>query len=111
MRFRSYLNILRLVVIVATPLVLLLLPANFFDDGKTICLSQLLLNTECPGCGLTRACMHLIHFELEEAYAYNMMSLVIFPMLAIVWVQWFLKELRLFRRYRLAFAANAAEGK
>ena len=108
MRFRSILNICRLLFIVITPVVLLILPATFFDSGRSICLSQLLLNMECPACGMTRACMHLIHFDLEEAYAYNMMSFVVFPLLAVVWVQWFLKELRLFKRYRAAFAASEA---
>jgi hypothetical protein len=69
-----------------------LLPAGFFDDGRSLCLSQLLFQTECFACGITRGCMHLMHFEFEEAFAYNMMSFIVLPLLAVIWIQWFIKE-------------------
>lgn len=99
---RYYLTALKLGVIVLTPVVLLLLPKTFFNDGEAVCLSRLLLQTECPACGMTRACMHLIHFDFEEAYAYNMMSFVVLPLLAVVWVQWFIKEWKIFGTLRQA---------
>jgi len=92
---RFYINIVALVFIVVTPIVLLLLPADFFDHGKSICLSVLLLNKQCPACGMSRACMHLIHGGFEDAYAYNMLSFVVFPLLCIIWVQWFIKEFKM----------------
>lgn len=107
MRFRYYFTVAKLVFIVATPIVLLILPATFFDTGKSLCLSQLLFNTECYACGMSRACMHLIHFDFEEAYAYNMASFIVFPLLAIVWAQWFFKEWRMYKRYRVAFSKQA----
>ncbi len=106
MRLRYYFTLFRLFLIVAVPVVLLVLPADFFDSGQSICLSKLIFNFECYGCGMSRACMHLIHFDFEEAYAYNMLSFIVFPLLAIVWVQWFIKERKLYKRYRAAFAVN-----
>jgi hypothetical protein len=106
MKRRYYFTLARIFIIVVVPIVLLILPANFFDNGRSICLSQLLFNFECYGCGMSRACMHLIHFDFEEAYAYNMLSFIVFPLLAIVWVQWFFKEWKLYKRYRAAFAAT-----
>lgn len=106
MRFRYALTIAKLLLIIILPIVLLLLPADFFDSGRSICLSQLLFGFECPACGMTRACMHLIHLNFEDAFAYNMMSFIVLPLLAVVWIQWFLREGRLFRRYRAAFAAS-----
>jgi len=79
---------------VAIPLCLLLLPANFFDEGQTLCVSKLLTRTDCPACGLTRACMHLIHFQFEEAYAFNMFSFIAFPVLGVVWGMLFVKDLK-----------------
>lgn len=101
MRFQYYFTIAKLAIIIFTPIILLILPADFFDSGESICLSQVLFHVECYACGLTRACMHLIHFQFEEAYAYHMMSFIILPMLAIVWIQWFLKEKKAFTKMRL----------
>lgn len=74
---------------VAVPLALLLLPADYFDNGRTTCLSQLLFDLECYACGLTRASMHLIHFELEEALYYNRLVFVVMPLVAGLWAWWF----------------------
>lgn len=98
--FKYWFTIAKLVFIVAVPVVLLILPATFFDKGESLCLSKLLLNMECYACGMTRACMHLIHLRFEEAYAYNMISFIVLPLLAVVWVQWFFKERRRYLRYR-----------
>lgn len=75
------------------PIVLILLPANYFDNGINTCLSMILLNKECPACGMTRAIMHLIHFEFDMAYYYNVMSFVVFPILALIWLYWFRNDL------------------
>jgi hypothetical protein len=82
---------------VLVPIVLLVLPANYFDKGNSLCLSVVLFHTECPACGLTRACMHLIHFEFWEAFQYNMMCFISFPGLAAVWAFMFYKEVKLFK--------------
>lgn len=102
MPFRYFYTVSKLVFIVATPIVLLILPANFFDSGQSLCLSQVIFDVECYACGMTRACMHLIHFDFEEAYAYNMISFIVLPLLAVVWVQWFIKEWKIFKVYRSA---------
>lgn len=101
MRFRFYTTVAKLIFIAVTPAVLLLLPADFFDHGRSLCLSQLLLHQECPACGMTRGIMHLIHLQFEDAFAYNMLSFIVLPLLGVVWVQWFLKELRIYRRFRI----------
>jgi hypothetical protein len=96
MRFRFYFTISKLFLIVLLPVVLLILPANFFDEGNSICLSKVLFDFECYGCGMTRACMHLIHFDLEEAFAFNMLSFLVLPLLGIVWIKWFIKEWKIY---------------
>ena len=70
---------------VIVPIVLICLPADFFDTGESLCLSQLLFHKECWGCGMTRACMHLIHFDVAGAYYYNALSFVVLPILVAVW--------------------------
>jgi hypothetical protein len=109
-RQKYFLTISKLIFMLTAPVVLLILPADFFDHGRSICLSQLLLGMECPACGLTRGIMHLIHLDFENAFAYNMLSFIVLPLMILIWIQWFFKELRIYKKLRaalLAFAANA----
>ena len=94
---KPYYKIALLFFLATLPIVLLILPANFFDNGRQICLSQILAGKECIGCGMTRGIMHLIHLELEEAFAYNMLSFIVLPLLGVIWIQWFIKELKLYK--------------
>lgn len=100
MKWKLYFTVGKLLIQLTLPVLLLLLPKDFFDRGSSMCLSQLLFHMECYGCGMTRACMHLIHLDFEEAFAYNMISFVVFPLLCIIWMQWFLKEVRHLKQYR-----------
>ena len=81
-----------ILLLLITPVVLLALPANFFDQGESICLSKRLFDVSCYACGLTKACMHLIHLNFEQAFYYNMGSFIVFPLFAGLWLYWFLAE-------------------
>jgi len=84
----------KLVIMVCLPVALLALPANFFDEGPPLCLSILLLDQECYGCGMTRACQHLIHADIKAAWHFNALSVIVLPILAGLLVEEFLKTLR-----------------
>ncbi|GGE95877.1 DUF2752 domain-containing protein [Hymenobacter cavernae] len=86
-------------------LTLLVLPASFFDQGQSICLSQLLLHRACPGCGITRACMHALHLDWAQAWHYNRLVVVVLPLLAWLWAQ----EVWMQMRYLGWVAAKAHE--
>jgi hypothetical protein len=77
---------------VLIPLVLWILPANFFDSGRDLCLSKLAFNKECYGCGMTRGVMHLIHFDFSTAYSYNKLCFIVFPIVAFLWATAFFKD-------------------
>jgi hypothetical protein len=64
----------------------MILPIDYFDKGESLCLSVRLFNTECLGCGLTRAIMHLLHFDFETAWNYNKLSVFILPLLMMFWL-------------------------
>jgi hypothetical protein len=70
-----------LFLLVAFGITLLVLPSTFFDTGPPMCLSVLLFNKNCYGCGMTRGVMHLIHFEFAEAWEFNKLSFIVFPLL------------------------------
>ena len=71
-----------------------IIPPNFFDNGQTTCLSLLLFDKPCLGCGMTRAIQHLIHFDFTSAYNLNKISFLVFPILIFFWIKEFLKILK-----------------
>lgn len=79
-----------LVALLILPILLWVLPSDFFDseDGIILCPSRLFFGIECLGCGMTRAIMHLHHFELGDALFFNNGVVVIYPILIIVWFIW-----------------------
>ena len=87
---------LYLFILVALPLLLIILPANFFDSGQSMCLSIIILDRECYGCGMTRAIQHLIHFDFIDAYHYNKLSFIVLPLSSNL----YLKELiKVYKKY------------
>lgn len=81
----AYLALALLVLILP---VLILLPADFFDRGQSLCLSVLLFNKTCYGCGITRAIQHLIHLDFAGAWSYNKMSYLVLPVLLYLWLKY-----------------------
>jgi len=67
------------------PVTLFLLPYDYFDKGSVKCLSQTILDLECWGCGMTHACMRIIHFRFEEAWEFNKLSFIVFPILCYLY--------------------------
>jgi|688.fasta_scaffold1673178_2 hypothetical protein len=74
--------------LIVLPIVLVLLPASFFDQGQSLCLSVLLLDQQCYGCGITRAVQHFIHFDFQAAWNYNKLVVIVAPILFFVWLKW-----------------------
>ena len=79
----------RIIITMVTPLVLILLPSDFFDKGESICLSKTLAGMDCYACGLTRATMHFVHFEFQKAWEFNKLSFIVIPMLFPLWLKSF----------------------
>lgn len=94
---RSYL-LIKICGLIAVPIVLLLMPADFFDQGRPMCLSVLLLDQECVGCGITRAVMHFIHFDFDTALGYNKLVLLVVPLAFILWAREILLSWRKLKR-------------
>lgn len=77
-----------LVFLILAPIVLWMLPVDFFDNGQAICPSKLLFDVECFGCGMTRAVMHFHHFDYDDAIYYNRGVFVVYPVLVILTLTW-----------------------
>ena len=78
---KRFLVILYLLTLILIPVVLVVLPADFLDNGASICLSVFLFDSECYACGMTRAIQHLIHFDFLIGYEYNKLSVFVLPLL------------------------------
>lgn len=46
-----------------------------------MCLSVIIFDQECYGCGMTRACMHAMHGEVSAAWAFNPLVAIVLPLL------------------------------
>ena len=78
---------LRLAGILLLPVVLFLLPLDWLKDQHSICLFKNLTGHDCYGCGITRAILSAIHFHFEDAFHYNKLFLVVFPVLIFIWTK------------------------
>ena len=85
MSFKNQLLKIYLGGLILIPIVLLVLPSDFFDHGQTVCVSVLLFNQECVGCGITRGIQHLLHLDFLTAYEFNKLSLIVLPLLMYLW--------------------------
>ena len=85
----KYFRTLIAILFIAIPLTLCLLPVDYFDHGQATCLSVIFFDMECYGCGMTRAVMRMMHFDITGAYKFNPLIIPVFPILVIIWVKLF----------------------
>lgn len=85
MKIKRIFFITYLIVLVSVPIIFLILPADFFDEGESVCFSILFFEQQCYGCGMTRGLLHLLHFNFSTAYEFNKLSLIVFPLLVFIW--------------------------
>lgn len=95
--YKRIFAIAKIILGISIPLVLLILPSDYFDSGTSKCLSVMLLDAECYGCGMTRAIMHIIHGEFMEAFFFNMVSFAVLPLLVYLWVKSMKENLKILR--------------
>lgn len=87
-------NRVLLTCMILVPLVLLALPKDALDHGPAMCLSVLLFDMECYGCGLTRAGMRMIHFDFAGAMEFNKLALIAIPLVAVLYGQEILRRMK-----------------
>lgn len=60
------------------------------DDGPTLCIYKLITGKDCFNCGMTRACLSVLHFKFEQAWNYNWRVVIVFPYAVILYLYtWF----------------------
>jgi hypothetical protein len=92
-RYIKYILYFKLIVMIIIPILLIILPSDYMDHGQSLCLSRLIFNRECWGCGSARACMHFVHFDFREAWKFNKLSIIVTPILAFLWIKEIYKDI------------------
>jgi len=76
--------------------VLYLIPIEGNKILENLCLIKNIFGVECPGCGMTRAFLSILHFDFDAAIAYNWKCIFVFPIVVILylyfWYQYMKKE-------------------
>jgi hypothetical protein len=68
------------------------IPKIYLGDTFPICLYRIILNKKCIGCGTTRAVWSILHLNFKDAYEYNKMIIITFPLIIGCIVKWVLKN-------------------
>ena len=50
------------------------------------CFTYKVFGVYCAGCGLTRQLHHLLHGDFALAFSYNVLGIIIWPLLALVYI-------------------------
>ncbi|NLA25591.1 MAG: DUF2752 domain-containing protein [Bacteroidales bacterium] len=84
---------MKITFLLAIPITLWILPADFFDTGKSISIFALFgLQDYAYSTGITRSIMHLMHFDFAGAAGYNKLGFVVLPLLFLLWLKLLLKQ-------------------
>jgi hypothetical protein len=103
---RSFLRIFFFLILLGLPLALAVLPLSFFEAAPSLCLVKHFLHLPCPGCGMTRALACIFHGNFLEAFHYNPLVGIVFPLLSFIWLKTILRE---WREIRLGVNASGEE--
>ena len=76
----------RLAILLLVPVVLYAIPVESVFEGESICLIKRFFGVECWGCGITRAIFSLLYGRFVEAWSYNHLVVVVFPLLLLSWI-------------------------
>jgi hypothetical protein len=97
--YLKYYRAVRLFFYIAIPLVLIILPKDFFNHGPAFSVFAWLGAQDFSySTGMTRSVMHIIHLDFETAWEFNKVAFVAFPLISILWLIGFIKETKRFKK-------------
>lgn len=87
-----YNNIIAIASIIAGYLFLLLMDCALHHEYKTICPFKLITGIPCPGCGMGRASLALLHGHIGESLYYNILCIPFTAAISISTI-WLIRDL------------------
>lgn len=61
---------------------------------ENLCIYKLILGKECWNCGMTRAFLAMIQFDLNTALSYNNKVVIVFPMAIVIYLNTWYKYIK-----------------
>jgi hypothetical protein len=74
-------------LILALPVLLYVIPVDWYNKEYTLCLFKNIFGIDCYGCGITRAILSAIKFDFVDAMNYNKMVIIVLPILIYTWLR------------------------
>ncbi|MBO5921052.1 MAG: DUF2752 domain-containing protein [Bacteroidaceae bacterium] len=87
MQKATVLQCIKLLLLLIVPVVLYMIPADGINNGETICIYTRIFGVECWGCGITRAIFSVLYLRFAEAWEYNSLVVIVFPLLLFEWLR------------------------
>jgi hypothetical protein len=81
------LRFLEITGILLIPVIMFIVPLDWIREQHSVCLFKMFTGHECIGCGMTRAVLSVIHFRFEDAFYFNKLVIIVFPLLIYIWLK------------------------
>jgi hypothetical protein len=78
-------KILALAGLLLIPVLICLVPLSWVESQHSVCLIRNITGHDCYGCGMTRAVSAVMHFRLSDAFHFNKLVIIVFPLLVYIW--------------------------
>ncbi len=75
------------ILIFAVPIFLYAVPLNWIKEQHSLCIYKNLFGTDCYGCGITKSVLCMLHLQFKEAFFYNKLIVIVFPLLCYQWLR------------------------
>lgn len=91
---------IKFLLLLIIPIIIYVIPVSNIEKNPVPCISRMLFDIECRGCGITRATINLIHFNINKAIEYNSSVLIVLPILILVYCKLIIKQFNNYKKYR-----------
>jgi hypothetical protein len=80
--------LIRFLIVVILTVLFFLIPREYLGEKYPLCLFRLLFKKHCIGCGTTRAFWSVLHLRFRDAFAYNRLVVITFPLCVGCLLHW-----------------------
>ena len=78
-------KVLKIIGIFLIPIIFYSIPLQWLENSDSIFIFKNFVGKECYGCGITRACLEIMHLNFTKAWYYNKLVVIVFPLLVLLW--------------------------
>lgn len=75
------------IVLLLFPIAFYFIPIKWLNESHTICIYKNITGNDCYGCGITRAILSVLHLQFANAFHYNKLVIIVFPLLFYIYLK------------------------